>query len=103
MTRFAITRFVREGDYCNENTVATFDTKEEALKALPTEKDIIEEIRKEDSARNHIWGNAHSKYGKHHHEYWGYEIVMETLDEDGVPTDWETIDSVEVEVSKAFD
>lgn len=95
MTRYDITRFVREGDYYNGDTVATFNGKEEALKALPTEEDIVEEIRKENIAQ----GRTLSKCKNNHkYDFWGYEITMETLDEDGEPTDWETIDSIEVSV-----
>lgn len=95
MTRFVLDRFVREGDYYNGDAVATFNSKEEALKALPTEEDIIEEIRKENIAQNRILSKCKSN---HRNDFWGYEITMETLDEDGEATDWESIGSIEVSV-----
>lgn len=95
MTRYVMTRFVREGDYYNGEAVETFNSKGEALKALPTEEDIVEEIRKENNAQNRIMSKCKNN---HKNDFWGYEITMETLDEDGEPTDWETIDSIEVSV-----
>lgn len=95
MTRYVLNRFVRKGDYCNGDTVATFNSKEEALKALPAEEDIVEEIRKENIAQGRTLSKCKNN---HRNDFWGYEITMETLDEDGEPTDWESIDSIEVSV-----
>lgn len=94
---YVLISYVRDGDSCEGNEVARFDSEEEALKALPTKEDIAQKIREENrSATIKMTSKSFQD------TVWGYEIQLETYDDDGDPIDVDTIEASECGVWEAL-
>lgn len=93
---YVLISYVRDGDSCDGNEVARFDTREEALKALPSKEEIAQKIREENrSATIKMTSKSFQDTA------WGYEIQRENYDDDGDLIDADVIGTSECRVWEA--
>lgn len=86
MKNYVLISYVRDRDSFEGNEVARFDSEEEALKALLAKEEIAQKIREESIKMT-------SK--SFQNTVLGYEIQMETYDEDGNPIEAEVLEASE--------
>lgn len=97
MKNYVLISYVRDGDSCDGNEVARFDSEEEALKALPTKEEIAQKIREESNSSTIKMTSRNFQ-----NTVWGYEIQQETYDDDGDPIGVDTIEASECGVWEAL-